>query len=760
DGVQARYVRIEAVSNHGSNVSSGLSDLEFRGTLVKSAKSSLIGTISVASASSERDASSSAPRTLGSGFFSGSNVHDSRQRSGNWESADGDSTPSITYDLGKQHDLGSIRIWNYNYRFATERGAKLVNVFVSDDNEDFVRVKTIELEEGPGSDDYTGEKFELDGIEARYLKLQILESHGASGNVGLAHVSVYGSAISDAPSSVSLSTTSDTGRSDQDGITRLSNADAGQTLQFVVDGTEADDVVTVFANGIAIGSSVASGSSTNVTTDGESILIDGAYEITAVRTSPGEMTSASTPAVMIQIDATNPTASFTPPGGGLEFEKIGIQFDEAVFGLGLEDIVVARNGEQLTTSETVLEMVDATEFYLSGLKSITNDAGLYTLSSASASDATDEAGNPASFDEAIETVARTRAFNQRSRNFSIIPHEDVELLEAGEIAFSFRADQTSGTLFSKDHIGFGNGGHLTIRLRNRRVEVRLQSDEMSYYVRSGNISAGRDYDVVFRFGPNGMQLVLNGNLVDSNAYSGGLADATGTTTNFEDIVIGASKVRSDQGTNNNLRDFFTGRMTDLRIADGNGRLLFSESVIPYEFGAGETNFFNGVDQFVEVSHQEEQELANGAFELTFNTSDASQRQTLFSKDNSGFDSGGHITASMIDGRIEIRLQSDSESYYVYSNLIASGTDYALRFEFGDGGMRLFLDGVLVDQNAYDGGLQGNENALVIAASTRKSRDDADRLEYHFNGRLTDFKMFDSGGIAIDLFGNDDDDEDA
>ncbi|MEM6473454.1 MAG: glycosyl hydrolase family 28-related protein, partial [Planctomycetota bacterium] len=82
DGVQARYVRIEAISNHGSNISSGLSDLEFRGTLVKSAKSSLIETISVASASSERDSSSSAPRTLGSGFFSwcGCNRHGAPHR--------------------------------------------------------------------------------------------------------------------------------------------------------------------------------------------------------------------------------------------------------------------------------------------------------------------------------------------------------------------------------------------------------------------------------------------------------------------------------------------------------------------------------------------------------------------------------------------------------------------------------------------------------------------------------------------------------
>ncbi|MEL6110983.1 MAG: hypothetical protein AAFU85_33670, partial [Planctomycetota bacterium] len=246
--------------------------------------------------------------------------------------------------------------------------------------------------------------------------------------------------------------------------------------------------------------------------------------------------------------------------------------------------------------------------------------------------------------------------------------------------------------------------------------------------------------------------------VATNHYSGGLGATSGGLGNVEDFVIGANAWKSQAGTNNNLRQFFTGRISDVRIADRFGEVIFSEAVTPYDFGAGNQNFFNGVDQFIEVTHSAEQELDTGAFELQFNTYDAFERQTLFSKDNSGFDAGGHLTASIIDGRVEIRLQSANRSYYLRSEVIQSNTDYSMRFEFGDGGMRLFLNGQLADSDEYSGGLAGNDNSLIIAASQWRARQDADRLEHYFHGTISDFRMLNENGIAIDLFGDDDDDE--
>ena len=76
--------------------------------------------------------------------------------------------------------------------------------------------------------------------------------------------------------------------------------------------------------------------------------------------------------------------------------------------------------------------------------------------------------------------------------------------------------------------------------------------------------------------------------------------------------------------------------------------------------------------------------------------------------------------------------------------------YAFRFEFGSGGMKLYLDGNLVDSNDYEGGLTGNNN-LIIAAGQRRTRSDADRIEHYFFGNLSDFRMLDVMGVEIDLF---------
>ncbi|MEO1524246.1 MAG: glycosyl hydrolase family 28-related protein [Planctomycetota bacterium] len=751
-GVQARYVRIEAVSTHGQTASAGLSDLEFRGSLISPVEVDEVESIRVAEFSSERGNESSAQRTLGSGYFRGSNVVDSRSRSTNWESADNDPTPSITYDLGSVHELGSTRIWNYNYRFATSRGAKTVEVSTSIDNVSFEVLKNISLDIAPGSDDFTGQKFELDGVQARYLRLKVLESHGAEGNVGLAHVSVFGIGVSEAPTSIALDAATDTGVSDSDGITRRNNADAERVLKFEVFGTEPDDLITVFANDVPIGSAIATGSSTLVETDGITMLEDASYLITARRTKPGTRTSKSTPAISVEIDTAAPTATIGFPAGGLQVDTIDFVFDEIVEGFDRSDVQLRRNGLPMDLSAAQLGSEEATNFRLANLISATALASNYELAVDGAiGEVTDVAGNPVSIAQSFSTIPRIRSLNARSLNYSVIEHQDAFLLDSGAISFSFRADKRSGTLFSKDHLGFGDGGHLTIRIRNRKIEVRLQSGDESYYVRSGNIAERRDYQIEFQFGPDGMRLFRDGVLVDSNDYTGGLGTTSGGSGNVEDIVIGASKVRSDPGENNNLREFFSGRIRDVRIQNGSGDVLFSEAVVPYDLETG-SNIFNGVDQFVEVAHSDAQELETGAFEVTFNTFDASQRQALFSKDNRGFDDGGHLTANLIDGRVEVRLQSDAASHYVSSEIIDSNRDYRLRFEFGAGGMNLFLDGELVGANDYDGGLQGNENPLVIAASQRRSTSAGTRLEDHFFGSLMDFRLLQADGQEINLFG--------
>ena len=67
------------------------------------------------------------------------------------------------------------------------------------------------------------------------------------------------------------------------GFTSLNNT-TGKTLQFRVSGILSGTVVTVFADGTAIGHATAAGTSVVVTTDGTTTLPDGAHRITAAQT--------------------------------------------------------------------------------------------------------------------------------------------------------------------------------------------------------------------------------------------------------------------------------------------------------------------------------------------------------------------------------------------------------------------------------------------------------------------------------------------
>ena len=128
----------------------------------------------------------------------------------------------------------------------------------------------------------------------------------------------------DAPTSITLLSSADTGSSNSDGITSLNNSDNSHELQFEVDGVTPGDTVLLFDGSQQIGSTVAASSSVIVMTDGTNTLSDGAHQITAEQVLPNQTYSvgnyngttdltspASTPA-SVTIDAAGPTFTTTP----------------------------------------------------------------------------------------------------------------------------------------------------------------------------------------------------------------------------------------------------------------------------------------------------------------------------------------------------------------------------------------------------------------------------------------------------------------
>ena len=105
---------------------------------------------------------------------------------------------------------------------------------------------------------------------------------------------------------------SDTGLSDTDNFTRLDNSSAAKTLQFAVSNTIAGATVTIYAEGTAIGSATAAGTTTTVTTDGTHDLADGSHVIVARQTQPGNPSPVDSLPLSIIIATATPATPAAP----------------------------------------------------------------------------------------------------------------------------------------------------------------------------------------------------------------------------------------------------------------------------------------------------------------------------------------------------------------------------------------------------------------------------------------------------------------
>jgi hypothetical protein len=108
---------------------------------------------------------------------------------------------------------------------------------------------------------------------------------------------------------------SDSGSFSNDDLTNLDNSNSGKRLTFDVPGTVAGATVTIYADGVAIGSAVAAGDTTAVITNGTVDLADGTRAITARETLPGLSESPDSSALSITIDTVAPAA---PPAPDLD----------------------------------------------------------------------------------------------------------------------------------------------------------------------------------------------------------------------------------------------------------------------------------------------------------------------------------------------------------------------------------------------------------------------------------------------------------
>ena len=149
-----------------------------------------------------------------------------------------------------------------------------------------------------------------------------------------------------------------------------------------------------------------------------------------------------------------------------------------------------------------------------------------------------------------------------------IAHDPTQATNEGTIAFNFTANNPASgqnqALFSKDHSGYGEGGHLTAYLTSTGVlKVRFQGQDSDAHLVdwSTKITAGEDNHFAFTFDDNRIAMYLNGELIDAdNGISGGMSG------NAEDAVLGAS-THARWGDNDNLQWQFDGTIENVMMLD-------------------------------------------------------------------------------------------------------------------------------------------------------------------------------------------------
>ena len=278
-----------------------------------------------------------------------------------------------------------------------------------------------------------------------------------------------------APGTPDLVAASDAGASSSDNITNLDNSIGAKTLQFSVSGTVSGATVTIYADGTAIGSAVATGTTTTVTTNGSLDLTDGTHAITARQTEPAKLESSDSAALSVSIDTTAPTGSApdlnaASDTGSSSSDNItqgtAPQFDGSASdsGTGVWKVVV--------TSDDGKTATDATSPFFSATLA-TLDQGTRTVTAA----VYDVAGNSyvtSSLSLTVDRTSPTVTINQATSqtdptsnvptHFTVVFSDPVSGFTTGDVTLSGTANAAvatitgSGTTYDAAVYGMTNSG--------------------------------------------------------------------------------------------------------------------------------------------------------------------------------------------------------------------------------------------------------------------------------------------------------------
>ena len=155
-------------------------------------------------------------------------------------------------------------------------------------------------------------------------------------------------------------------------------------------------------------------------------------------------------------------------------------------------------------------------------------------------------------------------FDGSSGDVINLPHDANLAISEATIAFSFTADDvtTRQGLVAKDATNHSGGGHhLAIYIEDGVLNARFQDGLLDSYLSFGGLSAGQEYEVAATFGPNGVELYVDGVLIGADS---GLVMSWASNQEF--LQIGGLGWGSQSGQGD-FTDPFSGEIADIQIYD-------------------------------------------------------------------------------------------------------------------------------------------------------------------------------------------------
>lgn len=131
------------------------------------------------------------------------------------------------------------------------------------------------------------------------------------------------------------------------------------------------------------------------------------------------------------------------------------------------------------------------------------------------------------------------------------------------------------------------------------------------------------------------------------------------------------------------------------------------------------------------------------FGFTADSPEGREKDTIFSRDGSGYQDGGHVTAYVKDDDLIVRFQNTERSTYLKAtDAIEAGVSYDGAFTFDGTTAALYLGGQLIDLEAFDATWVNADEAIMIGGSLMQRRDGQTRSDDLFEGEIDMFAVHD------------------